>query len=417
MTEPIVLDHYHDIKEALYHPDLSRGLDDRSYKEGNPRAEVLSVLHGDPHKQRRRLENKLFRRDALVEYEHELFPGLVDNHLEGAGRKADLFRLGGELSVVLAARRAGIDHDGGTEQLAELWRAVLALAQAAAVLDVVGDTEPVLAAAYRVLGEFDEQYVTPSRRRREDLLDAAARGTAVDVPDDLLTVALQAMRAGRTDLDHNVLVREAGLYLHGGSHTSAQTLCNVLSLLLGVGVNNSRPDLLDAAGSDIGFAQRCVHETLRLRPTTPGIKRVAVHDAVVAGRRVVKDQRVVLDIATANRDPDLFGETADTFDPHRRIEPEVPLWGLSFGAGPHICIGRSVAGGFPLHHGEPDDGHLHGLVARMVQAIAARRPALVESDPPMLDKRTDRGTRWARFPVRLQTPAVLTVHGPGGPGV
>lgn len=404
MTDELVLDTFEDIRVAFSHPDLSRGVDRRSYEEGNPRAGILSVLHGDAHRRRRRLENRLFRRDALVEYERVLFPAVLERILDERARGGvDLFELVGRLSVILAARRAGIDHDGSAEQLAELWRDVLALAQAAAILDVLTDGDTVQARAREVLTELDERYVTPSLRRREALLDAAERDPDLEVPYDLLTVAL-AHVADDDTVDHGVLVREAGLYLHGGSHTSAQTTCNTLSFLLGSGGEPARPDLLARVAADIGFAQRCVHETLRLRPTTPRIKRSVVRDAVVAGQDVLAGGRVVLDIAAANRDPAQFGQAPDRFDPDRATADEVPLWGLSFGAGPHICIGRSVAGGFPLQGtpgDDPDAAHLNGLVAQMVHAVVARGVEVDPGEPPEIDRRTDRGTRWSRFPVRF----------------
>jgi len=152
------------------------------------------------------------------------------------------------------------------------------------------------------------------------------------------------------------------------------------------------------------YAQRCVHETLRLRPTTPKIKRRAEADTIVAGVAIPRDALVVLDAATANRDPRLFGPDPDAFDPDRVLDPGVSRWGLSFGAGPHQCPGRSVAGGFPVPvDGSYDDDHLFGLVALMVQALAARG---VRPDPehsPTRDTRTERHTRWASYPVRFGT--------------
>jgi cytochrome P450 len=399
VTHQLVLDRFEDIKAALSHPDLSRGIDTRSYEEGNPRAGILSMLHGAEHRARRHLTNPLFHRRNLVTYERALFPDVLQRVLEDrAHGQADLFRLAGELSVVLAARRAGIDHDGSAKQLGELWRDVLILAQAAAALDIVGDVGTVQAEARATLAELDARYVTPSLARR-----AALIGAGEEPPFDLLTVALRAQRAGE-GMDHGLIVREAGLYLHGGSHTSAQTVCNTFALLLGAQGGEPRPDLLARAGRDLTFAQRCVHETLRLRPTTPRIKRVAVDDAEVAGQAVPAGALVVLDVARANRDPGLFGDGADRYDPDRAPAADVPLWGLSFGAGAHTCIGRSVAGGFPVHGppADPHPAHLHGLVAAEVHAIAARTPSLDPADPPELDRRTDRGTRWYRFPVVFQ---------------
>jgi cytochrome P450 len=406
MASEIVFDQHADIREAFYNPHLSRGVDERSFEEGNQRAGVLSVLHGKEHKERRRLENKLFRGSTLIEYEVELFPGIVQQICDrSAVGDVDLLKLNGSLAVVLAARRAGLDHDGSPEQLQELWGHAVTLAQAAALQDVVIDEEAVRAEVAETLVRFDEKYVTPSRRRREELLDAIERGeTDEPASHDLLTVALQQRRRGGDSLDDALLVREAGLYLHGGSHTSAQTACNAFYYLLGLdGVDRS--GLLERVAASPLLAQKVVHETLRVRPMTPRIKRRAVESTAVAGVEIPKGARVVLDIYRANRDPALYGDDPEAFDPERVVRDDVPLWGYSFGAGPHICIGRSVAGGLPLHGAQIREGvadkHLYGLVAHMVQAVAARGVMTVPEDPPVRDERTTRGSRWLRFPARF----------------
>lgn len=402
----ITLHTYDAIREALFHPHLSRSLDKRSFEEGNPRAGTLSLLHGDEHKRRRRLENRLFQRHVLVKYERELFPTVLSKVLDDAAvGRVDLLELGGALSVVLAARRAGVDHDGSAAQLTELFDYVKVIAQAAAIFDVVGDRERVQADAIQVLQDFGERYVAPARRRRERLLDAQAAGESEEeAPYDLLTMVLQDLRAGEdTFADHDLVVREVALFLHGGSHTSAQTLCNVFGYLFGLDGSGRRDGWLKRVAEDPLEAQKCVHETVRLRPPNPELKRLAEQDAQVAGTRIPRGATVLLDTRSANRDPELFGDQPEVFNPDREIRDDVALWGLSFGYGPHICIGRSVAGGFPLtgHSSRRDvpPGHLFGLVALLVQAIAARGVGPDPESAAEPDRRTTRGTRWMRFPV------------------
>jgi cytochrome P450 len=409
-SEPLVLERYVDIRDALYNKQLSRSLDERSFQEGNPRAGVLSTLHGSEHKERRRLENPLFRRSALVEYEHELFPVAID---EIAARDAvgelDLLDLAGSMAVVLATKRAGIDHDGSLRQLTELFWHGVSLAQGASLADAVVDRERIERETHATLHALENDYVGPSRRRREALIDAAERGENDEpIPHDLLTVALQSRRDGELDLDDDLLTREVGLYLHGGSHTSAQTTCNAFEFLLGYdGVD--RTALLREAGSSLLMAQRIVHETLRVVPMTPRLKRRVIEDTVVAGTPVSAGETVVLDIRSGNRDPEYYGGQAEEFNPTRSVAEGASLWGLSFGAGAHICIGRSVAGGVPLQGGEHEDeisaSHLYGQVARMVRAIATYG---VQPDPqrrPERDERTTRASsRWLRFPVRFPRP-------------
>ena len=398
--DAIRIDDYDGVRKALYSPALSRTLDRRSFEEGNPRAGILSLLHGDEHRERRRLENPLFRRQALVDYEQVLFPEILAEVLDRAAvGPVDLFDLAGSATVVLAARRAGVDHDGSPGRLAELFEHVKVIAQAAAVHDVVGDKDAVQAEAIALLHRFDEDYVVPSRRRRETLLDAGE-----EAPYDLLTEALRGLRAGdATFADPALLVREVALFLHGGSHTSAQTVCNVFWFLLGLDGAGPRTDWLERAAGSRLDAQKCVHETLRLIPTTPEFKRHAEEDAEVAGCPVTRGATVALDARAANRDPDLFGAHPEAFDPDRSVRDDVPLWGHSFGAGPHICIGRSVAGGLPLTgaqlRGGVGESHLYGLIALMVQEIAARGVRPDPDRPPQRDERTSRGSRWLHFPV------------------
>jgi cytochrome P450 len=398
--ESVNFDDFEEIRKALYHPALSRTLDRRSFEDGNPRAGILSLLHGDVHRQRRRFENTLFRRQALVEYEQELFPKILAEILDREAVGAvDLFHLAGSVTVVLAARRAGVDHDGSGQQLADLFEHVKVIAQAAAIHDIVGDKDKVQAETIAVLENLDRIYVTPSRQRREALLDAGE-----DAPYDLLSEALRNLGAGDDMFaDHALLVREVALFLHGGSHTSAQTVCNVFYFLLGLDGTGPRTDWLHRVAASRLDAQKAVHETLRLIPTTPEFKRYAEEDGEVAGCPVHQGARVALDARTANRDPELFGERPEVFDPDRRVRDDVPLWGHSFGAGPHICIGRSVAGGLPLtgsmlQNGVPES-HLYGLIALMVQEIAARGVRPHPDHAPERDDRTSRGSRWMRFPV------------------
>ena len=402
---PIVFDTYEAIHAALYQSELSRSLDKRSFDAGNPRAGILSLLHGGEHKQRRRLENSLFRRHALLEYERELFPQILEAILGRDARgRVDLFELSGMLTVVLAARRAGVDHDGSREQLSELFGIVTVIAQAAAIFDLVGDHDRAQAEAVEALHAFDERYVRPSRRRRERILDAVERGDTDERPQhDLLTMALQRLREGDdTFADHDLLVREVGLFLHGGSHTSAQTVCNAFYYLFGLD-GRGRDDWLRRVATDVLDAQKCVHETIRLRPPNPELKRLAECDAEVAGTPVPAGTRVALDARTANRDAERFGARPEHFDPDRQIDDDVALWGLSFGAGPHVCIGRSVAGGLPLAGSTLRTGvgpeHMYGLVALMVHAVAACGVRLDPEQAPELDHRTTRGTRWLHFPV------------------
>lgn len=401
---PVVFRGYAEIREALFAPELSRTFDRRSWAEGNIRDGVVSIQHGPVHRARRRIENTQFRPDRMRLYERDLFPGVLDRWIDRivVDGRADLFTMGELLSVVLAARRAGIDHDPDSRaQLEELVGYVDVFSQGSAILDA-RDPEAVRTRYRAAMLEFGERYVAPSRATREAAIARVRAGelTEEDLPHDILTVILLHRDDPSLALDDDGrVVREVATYLQGGTHTSSQTLVNAIDLIWAEPAN--APATLARIAGDPAFAQRAVHETLRLRPTTPKIKRHAEADLVVAGRSIPAGATVVLDAEAGNRDAALFGERPDAFDPDRRVDPAVARWGLSFGAGPHQCPGRSVAGGFPAPDPDAvaDTEHLFGLAALMLAEIARRG---VRPDPertPERDTRTERFTRWASYPV------------------
>jgi hypothetical protein len=98
----------------------------------------------------------------------------------------------------------------------------------------------------------------------------------------------------------------------------------------------------------------------------------------------------------------VFGPTADDFDPDRQVPPNVPRWGLSFGAGPHQCPGRAVGAGFPVTADfVVDDDHVYGLVALELRSVARRGVRRDHERAPERDLRTARFTRWLHYYVRF----------------
>ncbi|HEX4081913.1 MAG TPA: cytochrome P450, partial [Acidimicrobiales bacterium] len=76
------------------------------------------------------------------------------------------------------------------------------------------------------------------------------------------------------------------------------------------------------------------------RWTTPVISflRTATRDVELRGQRVAAGEPVLLVYAAANRDEAVFGGTAGRLDIGRDPNPH-----LSFGFGPHFCLGAALA--------------------------------------------------------------------------
>lgn len=111
---------------------------------------------------------------------------------------------------------------------------------------------------------------------------------------------------------------------------------------------------------------------------------------------VAEGNRVVLDLFAANRDPAIFGDNADQFDPDRTIPPGMLPSGLAFGIGLHTCVGRELDGGVVAKPGSSTEqfGIVALLVIRLLEYGA--RPDPDRSPEPDL---TTTRPNWGRYPV------------------
>jgi cytochrome P450 len=80
-----------------------------------------------------------------------------------------------------------------------------------------------------------------------------------------------------------------------------------------------------------------VDELLRWHPPVLTFRRTAVRDVELAGRRIRAGEKVVVFHASANRDERVFAEP-ERLDLSRTPNPQV-----SFGDGPHVCLGAHFA--------------------------------------------------------------------------
>lgn len=393
----ITLSTYEDAREAFRQKHLRQAL----YDAGDVvMADVLVNLHGDDHRARRRLENRLFRRDSHNLYERELFPPILADTLAPhiAGGRAELVGLSHQMMMNLAAFTSGVDRPLGTpEETFRLYSYLMLFIEGATLAHHSGDRMAKRAEVAAALASFDDEFLQPSILRREEVIARVERGDLAenDLPRDVLTVLLR----NRDDLElpDDVVLRETCFYLLAGAHTSATAFVRTLDVIFEMAT--SVPADAERARHDIGFLQRCVHETIRLQPSSPVAMRWAVEEIELSGgRRIAPGDKVVIDLMAANRDPAVFGGTASLHDPHRSLAPGVAPWGLSFGLGMHACIGQELAAGTDAVS-DPDIGdQLYGLVPVAVQAVLAAGARPDPDDPAERDPASERGY-WASYPV------------------
>lgn len=88
---------------------------------------------------------------------------------------------------------------------------------------------------------------------------------------------------------------------------------------------------------DSSLMDAMIEETLRFEPPVFWNTRLVAKDVVIRGRRIRKDQGILLHHGAANRDPDVFVKP-DHFDITRSDNRH-----LAFGYGTHFCLGAHLA--------------------------------------------------------------------------
>lgn len=396
VDNPLVISSWDSAREAYRSKHLRQGL----YDGGVVMDNVLINLRGIEHRDRRRLENPLFRRDVLARYERESFPEVLAARLgpHVAEGRLELLSFGHAVMLELAAINAGVDLDiGDVEATERLGDQLLVFIDGARILHYTGDKEAKEREVAAALADFETQFVAPAIDRRRELLEgySAGRVAAEDVPRDILRVMVENVEG--LELDHSTVVRETAFFLLTGASTSAVALTRTLDNIFAW--TEDHPADAARLQADTEFVQRCVLESLRLAPISPIGARWATDNFVLAdGTQVANGDRVHIDMGAANRDESIFGATAGTFDPHRSLPDGIPLAGVSFGHGMHHCIGQELAVGTEPGNGSASDIELFGLVGTVIQELLRHQ---VRPDPDRLaelDDTSQRGT-FSTYPV------------------
>ncbi|HJM28217.1 MAG: cytochrome P450 [Acidimicrobiales bacterium] len=396
MTE-IIITNPDDAREVYRHKQLRQAL----YDAGEVVMEdVLVNLHSDEHRQRRRLENRLFRRETFYEYERELFPEIIQETVDPylVEGKAELVDFGHQLMMNLAAKTAGVDRPQGTyEETNRLYDYMTTFIEGATLAFFTGDVEAKKAEIQEKLEAFDREFLEPGIAMREGLLKEFEAGeiTEEELPRDVLLVLLR--NQDKIPMTRESLRREIAFYLLAGAHTSATALTRVIHNIFKW--LESHPEDESKAYNDKVFLQRATHETIRLQPSSPTAARWALEDIELSsGVKISEGDKVVIDLETVNRNKSLFGDDAEKFNPNRELPEGVSPWGLSFGHGMHACIGQDLAAGLVFDIDSTEEEHLFGLVPVAVQTLFLNGCSPDLSNPPEMDDSTTR-PYFGKYPV------------------
>jgi cytochrome P450 len=147
---------------------------------------------------------------------------------------------------------------------------------------------------------------------------------------DLVSQLLAAEEAGRF-LGEDELLANCVLILFAGHETTTNLIGNgVLELL-------RHPDQLALLRHDPTLVEPAVEELLRFHGPIQRVRRNVAERFELGGKRLNEGDAVWLLVGAANRDPDVFDDP-DRLDLRRR-----PTRHLTFGLGPHFCVGAALA--------------------------------------------------------------------------
>jgi hypothetical protein len=147
---------------------------------------------------------------------------------------------------------------------------------------------------------------------------------------DLVSRLLQAETAGEIEPDGELLA-QCAMLLFAGHETTRNLLGNGLYTLL------THPDAWARLCADEEGMLLAVRELLRYDSPVQYTGRRVAADLTLHGTTLKRGDLVIALIGAANRDPGRFADP-DTFDITRRAGSH-----LSFGSGPHVCIGAGLS--------------------------------------------------------------------------
>ena len=295
-----------------------RELRDQLYGDG-PDAERttgLSMLDRDPpdHTRLRRLVSKAFTPravQALTPRITELVDGMLDAARD-AGQVDLVDALAFPLPFAVIAEMLGTppaDHERIRQLTGTLVRS----------LEPVAD--PAMVAA---IAEADAE-----------LTAIAAEMIAwkrANPADDLLTALVNAEDDGDVLDDDELIAQTLLLYIAGHETTVNLIAGGTLALL-------RHPDQLARLREDPALVGNAVEELLRYDSPVQATRRVTLEPVTVGGVAIPAGAFVMASLGSANRDERFWGADAAEL----RLDRENARQHVSFGAGPHHCLGASLA--------------------------------------------------------------------------
>ncbi|MDX2358166.1 cytochrome P450 [Dietzia sp. PP-33] len=319
MQQPLDFKKHADVREAFRAPDVfsnSMGvsLDPAAY--GPHAYKTMSFLAMDDprHARLRKLVSKGFtsrRVDALSEGIERISRQYWDECLDRSrdGGEFDFVQdYAGKLPMDVISDLMGVP-ESDRDELRRL--ADLVMHREEGGQDVPEDS---MVAAFDLIAYYQGMVAERRRKRTEDL-----------------TSALIDAEIDGEKLDEDEILSFLFLMVVAGNETTTKLLANAMFW------GNEYPDQSQLVIADPERVPDWVEETLRYDTSSQLVLRTTMQEVTVRDVTIPADQKVLLLIGAANRDEEVF-EDAGTFRLGRDTSAS-----LSFGQGPHFCLGAHLA--------------------------------------------------------------------------
>ncbi len=338
------------------HDDVARVLLDGETFSSSMLAEVMGPAMGEhiilgmdepEHRLHRALVGTAFRQKMLVRWESELVRRVVDELIDtfvDAGRAELVRQFTFQFPAQVIGGVLGLPREDFPQF--QVW--------ASAIISVNSAWERGIAASV-ALKEYLAAVLEERRAHPRD-----------DLVSDLAVAELDGER-----LDDEEIFSFLRLLLPAGVETTFRSSGNFIYALL------THPEQLDALRRDRSLMPRAIEEALRWEPPLLITSRVVTRDTEVRGTPIPAGANVTVMLGAANRDPDRYRHP-DSFDIFRE-----PKQHISFGHGPHMCLGMHLArmetrvainallDRLPNLRLDPEgnDPHVHGQIFRSPTAL------------------------------------------------
>jgi cytochrome P450 len=300
---------------VLGHDEVVAVLRDHETYSSKFLAEIMGPMLGhtmiamdEPeHRAHRALVAPAFRPKLLARWEHELVRRVLDELIDSfapLGRADLVRRLTFAFPVRVIARILGLPERDS--QQFQRWSIEM--------ISMIVNWDRGFAASNALREYFAERVAERRARPRDDLISELVE---TDVDGHRLT-----------DEDIFAFLR---LLLPAGIETTYRSLGNLLFALL------THPDQLDEVVRDPELRAAAIEEGLRWETPLVMITRQCVRDARLGDVDIPAGRELNVFTGSANRDERRYA-APDRFDIHRTPAPHV-----SFGSGPHMCLGMHLA--------------------------------------------------------------------------